>query len=86
MCLAQEAAVPSIARLELPDELPGVAALAFVPGGNRLLAATNDARVLIIDPESSQVNACKRLQSCCFLEPFLWSPSMESLYVAAITM
>ena len=61
--MAQEADIPSIARLELPDELPGAAALAFVPGGNRLLLATNNAQVLVIDHESSQVSACKRLRT-----------------------
>ena len=55
--VAQEAKAASIARLELPGELAGVAALAFVPGSNRLLVATNDARVLVIDPETSQVSA-----------------------------
>lgn len=49
-----------MARLELPGELAGVAALAFVPDSSRLLVATNDARVLVIDPETSQVG----LQEC----------------------
>ncbi|CAL5222772.1 g5185 [Coccomyxa viridis] len=52
---AEEAKAASMARLELPGELAGVAALAFVPDSSRLLVATNDARVLVIDPETSQV-------------------------------
>lgn len=59
LCHSQEAALPSIARLELPRELPAAAALAFVPGSKKLLLATCDARVLLIDPDTSEV----RLQS-----------------------
>ena len=55
LCHSQEAALPSIARLELPSELPAAAALAFVPGSKKLLLATCDARVLLIDPDTSEV-------------------------------
>ena len=58
ICFAQETATASIARVELPAALPGAAALAFVPGNHNLLLATNDARVLVIDPENPQVSSC----------------------------
>ena len=51
--------------MELPADLPGAAALAFVPGSHRLLLATNDARVLVIDPEESQVSSCTSRHTCC---------------------
>jgi hypothetical protein len=57
LCHSQEAALPSIARLELPSELPAAAALAFVPGSNQLLVATNDARVLLIDTKTPEVRS-----------------------------
>ncbi len=45
----------ALSRQSLPDKLPAAAALAFTSNGSRLLMATPEARVVVVDLEEKQV-------------------------------
>ncbi|CAL8461915.1 g1446 [Coccomyxa elongata] len=47
----------ALSRQSLPDKLPTAAALAFTSDGSRLLMATPEARVVVVDLEEKQVAA-----------------------------
>ena len=55
LCGVQGSAAMGLTPLAMPAELPAAAALAFAPGSNRLLLATSDAKILVIDPAESAV-------------------------------
>ena len=51
----QESEAVVLSRQSLPDKLPAAAALAFSAAGSRLLIATPEARVVVIDLDDKEV-------------------------------
>lgn len=54
----------ALSRQSLPDKLPAAAALAFTSDGSRLLMATPEARVVVVNLEEKEV--CVVFHSYCW--------------------
>ena len=56
-CLVTQGGALSVSRVPLPEKLPAAAALALSRDGSRLLLATPDALLLVVDTEKAEVRA-----------------------------